>query len=124
MAVAVGEDIDAFCPAPCCEAVKPHVVVAVKGTRAAKTECKVCNSVHPYRKNPPDTKAKKKGQFDDAMEGKDPSKAVPYKITKKFNADDVIKHKTFGIGLVVRVISDRKMEVMFEDCTKLLIQGQ
>ena len=122
MAVATGEDIDAFCPS--CQAVKPHVVVAVKGTRAAKTECKVCTSVHPYRKNPPDTKAKKKGQYDDAMEGKDPSKAVPYKITKKFNADDVIKHKSFGVGLVTRVISDRKMEVMFEDCTKLLIQGR
>ena len=30
----------------------------------------------------------------------DVSKPIPYKITKKYNLDDVIKHKTFGIGIV------------------------
>jgi hypothetical protein len=121
-ALAAGSNIDAYCPS--CKSVKPHVVVAMKGTRAAKTECSVCGSVHPYRKNPPDTRAKKRSQYEDAMEGRDVSKPIPYKFTRKFNLDDVIQHKSFGIGLVTRVISEKKMEVLFEESTKLLIHGR
>jgi hypothetical protein len=121
-ALSAGSQIDAYCPS--CKVVKPHIVVAMKGTRAAKTDCQVCGSVHPYRKNPPDTRAKKRSQYEDAMEGRDLSKPIPYKITRKFNHEDIIEHKTFGVGLVTRVISDKKMEVLFEDSTKLLIQGR
>jgi len=122
MAVAAGSEIEAWCPA--CKDLRTNVVVALKGTRAAKTECRVCGSVHAYRKNPPDHRAKKKNQYADAMEGRDISKPALYKITKKYNQDDVIKHKTFGIGLVTKVISDKKLEVLFEDSTKLMIQGR
>jgi hypothetical protein len=122
MALAAGSDIEAWCPT--CKLVKPHVVVAMKGTRAAKTECRVCGATHAYRKNPPDTKAKKKNQYEDAMQGRDASKPLPYKISKKYSADDVIKHKTFGVGLVTRVISGKKMEVLFEEATKLMIHGR
>jgi hypothetical protein len=120
--LAPGAEIDAYCPD--CNSVKPHIVVAMKGTRASKTECKICSGTHAYRKNPPDNKAKKRSQFEDAMEGRDASKAIPYKMTRKFNAEDVIKHKAFGVGLVTRVVSDKKMEVLFETETKLLIHGQ
>jgi hypothetical protein len=122
MALAAGADIDAYCPT--CKSVTRHVVIAMKGTRAAKAECKACHSAHAYRKNPPDAKSKKKNQFEGAMEGRDASKALPYKINKKFNTDDLIKHKTFGIGLVTRVLSDKKMEVLFQESTKLLIHGR
>jgi uncharacterized Zn finger protein len=121
-ALSVSSEITAYCPD--CTAVKPHVVVAMKGTRASKTECKVCGSVHPYRKNPPDTKAKKRSQFEDAMEGRDVSKPIPYKTSRKFNQDDVIQHKTFGLGLVTRVVSEKKMEVLFEESSKLLVHGR
>jgi hypothetical protein len=121
-ALAAGSEIDAYCPK--CKSVKPHVVVAMKGTRAAKTDCQVCGSVHAYRKNPPDTRAKKRSQYEDAMEGRDLSKPIPYKPSRKFGLDDIIDHKTFGIGLVTRVVSDKKMEVLFEESTKLLIHGR
>jgi hypothetical protein len=80
--------------------------------------------VHAYRKNPPDTKGKRRSQYEDAMEGRDLSKPIPYKISRKFGLDDIIAHKTFGIGLVTRVVSDKKMEVLFEDSSKLLIHGR
>jgi hypothetical protein len=121
-ALAAGSEIDAYCPA--CTSVKRHIVVAMKGTRAAKTECRSCGSVHAYRKNPPDTKAKKRSQYEDAMEGRDASKPIPYRFTRKLNQDDVIQHKSFGIGLVTRVVSDKKVEVLFEDSTKLLVHGR
>ncbi len=117
--LAVGGDIQAYCGK--CKSVAPHIIVAMKGTRAAKTECKTCSSVHAYRKNPPDTKAKKRSQYEDAMDGRDTSKAIPYRFSRKFSEQDLIKHKSFGIGLVTRLLTDKKMEVMFEDSTKLLI---
>lgn len=122
MAVAQGATTDAFCPS--CGAITRQTIAATKGSRAAKAECTVCKSVHPYRKNAPEAKAKKKSPFEDATGGRDMSKAIPYKTNRKFNADDLIKHKTFGIGLVTRVVTDKKMEVLFEQSTKLLIHGQ
>lgn len=121
-ALAAGSDVDAYCPS--CSGVKPHVVVAMKGTRAAKTECRSCGSVHAYRKNPPDTKAKKRSQYEEAMEGRDLSKPIPYRVNRKFSLDDVIEHKSFGVGLVTRVVSDKKMEVLFQESTKLLVHGR
>ena len=120
--LAAGVEIQAWCPS--CKLVRTHVIVAMKGTRAAKTECRICNSTHAYRKNPPDTKAKKRSQYQDAMEGRDVSKPIAYKLTKKYNAEDVIKHKSFGVGLVTRAISDKKIEVLFEESSKLLVQGR
>ncbi len=123
MAHSAGAEIEAFCPT--CKDVKPHVIIAMKGTRAAKTECRVCSASHAYRKNPPNTKAnKKRNQYEDAMTGRDTTKAIPYKFNRKFTADDVIKHKNFGVGLVTRVVSDKKMEVLFEESTKLLVHGR
>ena len=58
------------------------------------------------------------------MEGRDLSKPVLYKLTKKYNAEDVIKHKSFGIGLVTRLISEKKIEVLFQEYTKLLVHGR
>ncbi len=120
--LSAGVEIEAWCPT--CKLIRTHVIVAMKGTRAAKTECRTCNSTHAYRKNPPNTAAKRRSQYEDAMEGRDLSKPIPYKLSKKFNEEDVIKHKSFGIGLVTRLISEKKMEVLFEESTKLLVQGR
>jgi hypothetical protein len=120
--LSVGGDIQAYCGK--CKSVLTHTIVALKGTRAARTDCQTCGSTHAYRKNPPDTKAKKRSQFEDAMDGRDVAKAIPYRVNRKFNQQDVIKHKTFGIGVVTRVVTEKKMEVLFEDSTKLLICGQ
>lgn len=120
--LSAGVEIEAWCPT--CKLIRTHVIVAMKGTRAAKTECRTCNSTHAYRKNPPNTAAKRRSQYQDAMDGRDLSKPIPYKLSKKFNEEDVIKHKSFGIGLVTRLISEKKMEVLFEESTKLLVQGR
>ncbi len=120
--LSAGVEIEAWCPT--CKLIRTHVIVAMKGTRAAKTECRTCNSTHAYRKNPPNTAAKRRSQYEDAMEGRDLSKPIPYKLSKKFNEEDVIKHKSFGIGLVTRLISEKKMEVLFQESTKLLVQGR
>jgi hypothetical protein len=42
-------------------------------------------------------------------------------VSDRFREDDVIDHKSFGIGVVARVLSDQKIEVVFQTGTKVLV---
>ncbi|MCE5336465.1 MAG: hypothetical protein LLG06_17960 [Desulfobacteraceae bacterium] len=43
-----------------------------------------------------------------------------YKITDSYRDGSLLKHPTFGLGVVSKVISPRKMEVIFEASKKLM----
>ena len=47
-------------------------------------------------------------------------KPVRYSMSGSFNADDVIDHNTFGIGIVIS-ISYKKMDVVFADQSRVLV---
>lgn len=47
--------------------------------------------------------------------------AVPsYQLTDNYREGDLFIHKDFGFGVVSKVISSRKMEVVFENSKKLM----
>lgn len=47
--------------------------------------------------------------------------AVPsYQLTDSYREGDLVVHKEFGFGVVSKVISSRKMEVVFENSKKLM----
>ncbi len=47
--------------------------------------------------------------------------AVPsYQLTDSYREGDLVIHKDFGFGVVSKVISSRKMEVVFENSKKLM----
>jgi uncharacterized protein YcbX len=109
-----------------------------------KVICKTCNRKHKYRPNLPKSRQKsssadktKKKRTTRARKRKDPaviweeafaerdaSDAKGYAMTESFEQDDVIDHKTFGVGLVTEVRAEGKMEVMFKDGTKLLVHDR
>ena len=60
----------------------------------------------------------------DLIEGRDLSKAINYSFSHKFKDDDVVKHKTFGVGVVARTLSGGKMEVVFPESTRLLVHSR
>ena len=39
----------------------------------------------------------------------------------KFNKDDIVQHKTFGIGKVIDIITFNKIEVYFADIEKKIL---
>jgi len=41
-----------------------------------------------------------------------------YDLQKSFQAGDVIRHPTFGIGFVERLLSETRMDVLFEDALR------
>ena len=47
-------------------------------------------------------------------------KPVSYNMSGSFKADDMIKHKTFGLGIVINASYER-MEVVFSDRPRILV---
>ena len=130
----VGGDIDSTCTK--CKEVTYHTIVSMVEEKPARVLCKICKGEHNYRA-PKKAKAaaKKKAPKVPKISAKqakhlklwaslcgetDPVKAMPYGMDKAFKVDDVIMHKTFGMGAVTAVYKPNKMEVIFEAEVKLM----
>ena len=137
----VSEDIDAWCIK--CKMFLNHVIMTMKETRPHRVKCKTCRDVHAFRLVAPGTKkpkakstksastaaatrakTKRINDFEALIEGRDTAKAIMYSMKGKFNPDDLINHKKFGIGLVIRMIDPTKMEVSFSEGFKILVFGR
>jgi hypothetical protein len=112
------------------------------GERVVKVECNTCHGVHNYR-GPVEKKEKTSSQAAPKKTSvprqpkKDPGlsaieewealklalnadQAIPYDMNRKFRANDLINHATFGLGVVKCIIPPNKMEVLFQLGKKLL----
>lgn len=98
-----------------------------------RVKCKTCGSEHRYR---PEKKVAPAGtienrkrrvikkedyskEFDrlaDKLSGKEP---VTYNMSGSFKTDEVISHRTFGMG-IVKSVSYQKMEVAFREGLRIL----
>ncbi|MEC4675694.1 MAG: hypothetical protein VST72_02060 [Nitrospirota bacterium] len=54
----------------------------------------------------------------------DLSGATKYRIDGNFEKDETIDHSKFGIGIVLYVIQNDKIEVLFKEGPKLLVQNK
>lgn len=135
-----GSDIDAFCSK--CGFDLAHVIIAMVGDKVVRVQCKTCNSPHAYRgKQSVDGRSKtapkrmaggaagrsatpRVSEFERAMQGKDLSRASRYKPAETFGPGDVIDHPTFRFGVVTKLLSDGKIEVVFESGPKTLVHAR
>ena len=99
-----------------------------------RVQCRTCGSEHKYHpekkkaakkavKKPRAKKTKKPTAadiFEQLAEKFQEKKPVPYTMEGSYKADDVIKHKTFGKGIVTGV-SYQKMDVAFADAPRMLV---
>ncbi|MDY0058766.1 MAG: hypothetical protein RBU45_03070 [Myxococcota bacterium] len=123
----VGGELDAFCTK--CKRLTPHTVVSMLRGRPAKVLCNVCESQHQYRTGAPEagresrTKAapRNRALWEDACQRSD-GRALPYEMTGSYETDQLIEHPKFGKGVVVRTYDVTKMEVLFQDQVRRLIQ--
>jgi hypothetical protein len=116
-----------------CEMELNHVVVAHNAAGIVeRVKCHTCGSEHKYR---PDKKratkrASKKSiriqavdltkTFEELAEKFKKKMPLPYSMSGSFENDDVIDHKTFGMGIVISASHD-KMEVVFSDEPRILV---
>ena len=132
----VGGDVEAYCTT--CKTMKEHVIVAMIGDRPAKVECAGCHKQHVYRAAPPGTKsteprarrsssAVSAPPVAEALEARLAGRegdARAYSPNERYAVDEIVKHPTFGLGVVVSLPSAQKAEVDFRAGRKLLLHDR
>ena len=138
--LSAGNIIEASCTR--CRATLNHTIVAMVGEKVVRVECNTCHGVHNYRgpvekKEKTISQAAPKKQSVPRQPKKDPgisdmeewealkptfdrNQATPYDMDRKYRANELINHSTFGLGIVKTNIPPKKMEVLFELGKKLL----
>lgn len=135
----VGQETLAYCTS--CKMDLGHMVVAMKGDRIAKAQCKTCKKEHAYKapkgvKEPGKATRKTKAskakedqgspievEWEKLMNAHKDAAFKPYGTKKSFALGDKIRHPTFGDGIVGRLIYPNKLEVIFRTDVKTLIHA-
>ena len=139
----VGKEVESQCRP--CKSDTIHVITIIDGEKIKKVMCKSCNATHAY--NPPvdenaESEKPKRGRprkTDDARKpitrrrGKkdwatliskiEDDQIVDYDINKDYSEIEAIQHKTFGVGVITKILTDNKIEVVFEENKKILAQN-
>ncbi len=123
-----GDPIEARCTK--CRANNPHVIITMADDSPLKVQCDVCSRQHKYRlpsapKKPSvrrvvDPKVAERKEWELLRPEMNEKDAKDYSMTGSFKVDSLIKHATFGLGVVQRVAGTQKIEVLFEDGKKLM----
>ena len=133
----VAKDVVAYCVS--CKMDLAHTVVAMDGETVKKVLCNTCNKEHVYRapkgekaptnKKKPARKTRAKKivapdvLWEKALEPAQNLLSKLYTIDGSFESGVKIDHKTFGLGLITKLIQPNKMEVIFKEGTKIMIRG-
>jgi len=133
--IKVGQDIQAHCRK--CKADTLHKVTVVKEGKIKKVMCSSCLSTHAYKapkqiKGEGDAlsvakirKTARRGVKDWAalVADIDEKSAITYKLSGDYTNTLALQHKIFGLGIVTKVISPDKIEVVFKKKTAILAQN-
>ena len=138
--IEVGKEIEAQCKP--CKSDTVHVITTIKDDVIKKVMCKACNATHAYK--PPESEEApkpKRGRPKKAENGKpkvrrrrkadwstlitkiDESQAVDYSMGADYSEIEAINHKKFGVGIIIKILDENKMQVVFEVETKVLAQN-
>lgn len=112
-----------------------HTVLAMIGSDPARVRCNTCKSERNYRKAKPKSTGSS-GSKTTARQRKttsDPDfyrqklqenimkSPIDYRIDKSFEENDVVLHKKFGKGVVLKTIPPDRAEIIFQDQTRVLV---
>lgn len=138
--IKVGIEVEAYCGK--CKIDTLHVITAVTGDKIEKAMCKTCMSYHKYRKPAEATpaaavvtrKTKEKSTVEPKrrirrdkwtrmLDDISSENAIEYEMDRVYELETAIYHRTFGLGVVKNIIDNQKIEVLFHDGQKILVQN-
>ncbi len=121
----VGSPIRSWCTR--CREMRDHTVTTLEEKQPRRVTCDTCQGTHLYRPQPPRSRATagrnaalQTTGWDDLMAVADLDHVRNYTMRLEYTAGDVINHKVFGLGVVVREVDPLKIQVSFQDGVKLL----
>lgn len=137
----VAGDVDSWCTK--CRMWLAHTIVAMVRGVPKRVLCNTCHGEHTYRPNVPgESKAKTRGtgvrqgraakkpkarkvsEWETRVGGLDRRKALSYRPAETFEAEQLMDHPSFGLGLVVAILTGSKIKVLFESGDKILVHGR
>ncbi len=128
----VGSDIKYFCSR--CNLELGHRILAMVGAEPARVRCNTCMSERNYRvsKRTAPSRTEKENVRPSARKMRDSAfyqqklqaslmrSPKNYRIDVEVAEGDVVDHKVFGRGVVLKTIPPDRMEVIFQDEVKVL----
>lgn len=138
--ISISQEIEAYCGK--CKTDTLHVITAIDDEKIEKVMCKICMSYHKYRKPAEGsakpvakkteetkttkrkvTKRTRRDKWTRLLDSTDSDAAIQYQMDKDYETETPIHHTTFGLGIVKNIIDSRKIEVLFHDGAKILVQN-
>ncbi len=137
--VEVGGEILSYCGK--CKDDTTHIISVMENNNISKVMCRTCNSQHNYRKpnnaaadkpaaKPPKTAkpaSPRKGQtspskkWADLLLNQDLNSARDYNMKQNYEQSAIIRHSSFGVGIVTKKVNQNTIEAIFETGAKILV---
>lgn len=124
-----------------CQEIMNHTIVAMVEEKIVRVQCNTCSGAHNYRSpatakkaaanksvtektttprvSRKDPAASERQEWSEQIVKMQPELATPYTMDGKYKVNSLVKHTTFGLGIVKRQ-SPGKVEMLFADGKKML----
>jgi hypothetical protein len=141
MDLTVGKNVDSWCTR--CKLVLAHTIEAITDGKVTRVHCNTCRGRHAYRAAAPGTRvasgrARTSGGNDRAkrepdqsvdqyralLRGRTEAVSRAYSTSARFAKGELVSHATFGLGVVTGERETTKIDVLFADGPKVLLQGR
>lgn len=122
-----GGNVIAWCSK--CKLELDHTIIKLVEGVPKRVQCSTCSAKHIFRMKPKARGAKKSKQLDydlymSRATSKELSRAKKYSMEGNFEAEELVDHHAFGVGIILTVIHSKKIEILFKDGPKLMVQNQ
>ena len=137
MTVRIGKNVDSWCTR--CKLVLAHTIEAMAGGKITRVHCNTCGGQHAYRAGPPRARAatgraprsqgvgrtinEQTSRYEALLRGRTAAAARLYSTSARFKVGELISHATFGLGAVTGERDNIKIDVLFTDGPRVLLQG-
>lgn len=137
--IKAGSTVDSWCTK--CKLVLAHTVEAMVEGKITRVHCNTCRGQHAYRSEAPGTtkggekprrSAPRKtaaavptrSEYETLLRGRTGDKARAYATSERFAQGELLKHPSFGLGVVIGERDSVKIDVAFPDGPRVLLQGR
>lgn len=135
----VSGSVDGWCTK--CKLELGHTIIALANNLPVKVKCNTCNSEHKFRTKQSGTSRPKsansakststvrkiktpEASYNDyisRLTEHDLTRVRIYSMGGSYKKDEIIEHSKFGVGIVLSLIQNNKIEMLFKDGTKILV---
>lgn len=130
--IQIGKNVDSYCGK--CKLVLAHTIESIENGKVKRVHCNTCQAQHLYRANAPGSRKRAAGSssgraatatlsYDELLKDQDAGKARPYAPSTEFAERQLLRHSTFGLGIVTTRRGD-KIDVLFEDQPRVLVHAR